>query len=314
MRAARPVNAGTIMFARNAFLLTLLALAALCPRAHAQELTPRAYWPAPAGTNVLVAGYQRNEGDILVDPSLPITGVESEIDYLQVTYTRVFGLLGRTASAQLSLPYADGVTAGTVDGEFLRRETRGPTDARIRLTVNLLGAPTMDAAAFVALRKNPRPIIGASLLVQAPTGEYDSDRLINLGTNRWAVKPAVGFILPLHRTWLLEGELGAWFFGDNDDFLGQTREQKAVVSAEIHLVKRVSPGFWAALDANYYSGGETRAGDGDWQSMQRNSRVGLTAVFPVRGRHAIRASFSTGITTRSGGEFDIYSLNYIYAW
>jgi hypothetical protein len=280
----------------------------------AQELTPRAYWPAPGGTNVLVAGYQWNRGDILIDPSLPITGVESKITYLQATYQRFFALFGRTAAVQFSLPYADGLTEGTVEGEFLRRETAGLTDPRLRLTVNLRGAPAMDAAGFMALRENPRTIIGASVLVQAPTGKYDGDRLINLGTNRWSIKPAVGIMLPLRRTWLFEAEVGCWFFADNDDFLGNTREQKPIISAEVHLVKRFAPGFWAALDANYYIGGETRTGDGDWQSLQRNSRAGFTVLFPIKGRHAFRGSYSTGVATRSGGDFDIYSLTYVYAW
>ncbi len=205
----------------------------------AQELAPRAYWPAPAGTNVLFLGYQRNTGDILVDPSLPLTGVESEIDYLMVGYQRFFGLFGRTAALQFSLPYADGSTEGILEDEFRQRTTVGLTDARLRLTVNLLGAPTMDVAGFQALRQDPQPIIGASLLVQAPTGGYDGDRLINLGTNRWAIKPAIGMILPLHPTWLFEAEVGVWLFGDNDDFLGETREQESIVSTEVHLIKRI---------------------------------------------------------------------------
>lgn len=280
----------------------------------AQELTPRAYWPLPVGTNVMVLSYQRNIGDIVVDPSLPITGVESEINYLQLSYQRALDLFGRSASVQLSLPYADGLTEGTVDGEFRQRKTVGLTDARLRMAINLTGAPAMDGAAFGALRADPKPIIGASFLVQAPTGAYDSDRLLNLGTNRWAVKPAFGMIVPLRPTWLFEIEVGAWFFGDNDDFLGETREQNAIVSTEMHLIKRIRPGFWASLDVNYYRGGDTRIGNDFNDDLQRNSRAGFTFVFPVKGRHALRGGFSTGIATRSGGDFEIYSLSYLYAW
>ena len=282
--------------------------------AAAQVLAPRAYWPAPVGTNVAVLSYQRNSGDILIDPSLPITGVESEIDYLQVGYQRFFGLFGRTAAAQLSLPYADGFTEGAVEGEFQRRNTTGFTDARLRLMINLRGAPAMDAGGFQALRADPQTIIGASLLIQAPTGAYDSDRLINLGANRWALKPALGMIVPLRPTWLFEIELGAWFFGDNDDFLGETRKQDPILSTEIHLIKRIRPGFWASLDANYDPGGETRIGDEFRDDLQRNARAGFTLVFPIRRRHALRAGFSTGISTRSGGDFEMYSLSWAYAW
>lgn len=293
---------------------SLLVATALSGMAGAQELAPRAYWPAPVGTDVLIVSYQRNTGDIVIDPSLPITGVESEIDFLQIAYQRAFDLFGRSASAQFSLPYADGFTEGIVDGEFRQRKTTGLTDARLRLAINLRGAPAMDVAGFQALRQDPKTIIGASLLVQAPTGEYDSDRLINLGTNRWAVKPAVGMIVPLHPTWLFEIDVGAWFFSDNDDFLGETREQDPVLSTEFHLIKRIRPGFWASLDANYYVGGETRVGDEFRDDLQRNSRAGFTLVFPIQGRHAIRTSYSTGLSTRSGGDFEMLSLSYLYVW
>ena len=294
-------------------LLLILLLHVLQPVA-AQELTPRAYWPMPVGTDVLILGYQRNTGDIVVDPSLPLTGVDSEIDYFQVAYQRAFPMFGRTATAQLSAPYSDGLTQGFVDGVYRERKTTGLVDSRLRLSVNLKGAPAMDSADFGALRKSPRTIIGASVIVQAPTGDYESDKFINIGTNRWAIKPALGMIVPLHRTWLFEIEIGAWFFTDNDDFLGETRKQDAIVAAEMHLVKRFRPGFWASLDANYYTGGETRIGSDIQDNLQRNSRAGFTVVFPLKRGLALRGSYSTGIATRSGGEFDMYSVGLMRIW
>jgi hypothetical protein len=44
-----------------------------CDIATAQELSPRAYWPMPNGSNVLAVGYQRTSGDIVTDPSLPLS-------------------------------------------------------------------------------------------------------------------------------------------------------------------------------------------------------------------------------------------------
>ncbi|MEJ2138980.1 MAG: transporter [Gammaproteobacteria bacterium] len=293
-------------------LATLCLL--LCDTVDAQELTPRAFWPLPNGTNVLSLAYQYSSGDILVDPSLPLTGVDSKINYLQVSYQRTFSLYGRTAGAQLSLPYSRGTTRGFVDGVFRDRDTVGLGDARLRLAVNLLGAPTMDPAGMQKLRSNPRTIVGASLLIQAPTGEYAAGKVVNIGTNRWSVKPAVGVIVPLHPTWLLEFEAGVWFFEDNDDFLGQTREQKPILSTEAHLIKRIRPGFWASLDANFYVGGRTRIDGGGTQNLQRNSRLGATVVVPFKRVHALRGSFSTGATTNAGGDYEIYNLSYLYAW
>ena len=201
-----------------------------------------------------------------------------------------------------------------VENEFRQRHVAGVADTRVRLAVNLKGAPSMDAAGFQALRRDPKPIVGASVLVQAPTGKYEADKVINIGTNRWAVKPAIGAILPMRPTWLFEFEIGAWFFLDNDDFLGQTREQDPVLSTEFHVVKRIRPGFWASLDANFYIGGRTRIGDVESDNLQRNSRVGATIVFPISRGHALRGSFSTGAVTESGGDFNMYSISYVRLW
>ncbi len=295
-----------------AFLLTTIA--PLFGTVSAQELAPRAYWPTPNGTNVLVLAYQKSTGDIVTDPSLPLTGVDSDIDYLQLSYQRTFSLAGRTSTMQLSVPYSQGRTEGLVDGEFLSRDTSGMGDARLRLSYNISGAPSMDAAGFKALRAAPQTIVGASLLIQAPSGDYEADKVINIGTNRWSIKPAIGVIWPMRPTWLLEFELGAWLFGDNDDFLGETRKQDPILSAEFHLVKRIQSGFWASLDANFYVGGRTSVNGGEQANLQRNSRFGATVVYPFKGRHAIRSSVSTGVVTESGGDFEIFALSYLYVW
>ena len=297
-----------------ACIVRLLVPAFLCGTVSAQELTPRAYWPTPNGTNVFVVAYQKSAGDIVTDPSLPLTGVDSDIDYLQLSYQRTFSLGGRTTTMQLSLPYSRGETAGVLDGEFLSRSTSGLGDTRVRLSYNIKGAPSMDRAGFQALRAAPQTIVGASLLVQAPTGDYDADKLINIGTNRWSIKPAIGVIWPIRATWLLEFEVGAWFFGDNDDFLDETRKQDPILSTEFHVIKRIRSGFWASLDANFYVGGRTSVSGNEQANLQRNSRLGATVVYPFKGRHAIRSSFSTGVVAESGGDFEMFTLSYIYAW
>jgi len=294
--------------------MALLAVTHWSAAALAQELAPRAYWPAPKGTNVIVAGYQYSGGDILTDPSLPVTGVDSSINFVQLTYQRTFSLLARTANIQLNLPYTWSSTDGFMEDEFRNREISGFTDARVRFSVNILGAPTMDRAGFQALRENPRPIVGVSILVQPPTGAYEADKVINAGTNRWSVKPAIGVIWPIRPSWLLEFEFGAWFFSDNDEFVGTTREQDPILSSEFHLVKTTRRNLWVSLDLNYYTGGRTTVDQTERADLQRNSRLGMTMVIPFKRRHAIRLAYSTGILTESGGDFEKFSLNYIRTW
>jgi hypothetical protein len=297
-------------FARPWVVAALLAASA----ADAQELVPRAYWPSPVGTNVVVLGYQHSGGDVVVDPSLPVTGVDSSIDYLQLSYLHTFDLGGRTATASIIQAVADGTTDGVFQGEAFSRRTVGATDTIGRLAVNIVGAPAMDREAFVAMTRDPQMIVGASVTVSAPTGQYDDDRVLNLGTNRWTVQPALGLIYPLSNTLLFEFETGLRFFQDNDEFLGQTREQDPVLSTQVHLIKRLSPGFWAALDANFYWGGRTRVDGERNQDLQRNSRFGGTVVYPFAPGHALRFGMSVGTVTETGGDYDLVSLAWIHAF
>jgi len=153
-----------------------------------------------------------------------------------------------------------------------------------------------------------------SILVQPPTGAYEADKVINAGTNRWSVKPAIGVIWPIRPSWLLEFEFGAWFFSDNDEFVGTTREQDPILSSEFHLVKTTRRNLWVSLDLNYYTGGRTTVDQTERADLQRNSRLGMTMVIPFKRRHAIRLAYSTGILTESGGDFEKFSLNYIRTW
>ena len=302
------------VLAMRVFAVLLTINLALASASYAQELNPRVYWPLPKDTNVLVFSYQNSSGDVVTDPSLPLTGVDSDIDFLSASYQRTLSLFGRSANLQLSLPYSEGRTEGLVEGEYRRRDTAGFGDARLRLSINLKGAPSMDRAQLRELVQNPKTIVGGSLLVQAPSGEYDPDRFINIGTNRWSVKPAIGMIWPIRSGWLFEAEAGVWLFGDNDEFVGQTREQDAIVSTEVHLIRLITPRVWASLDGNYYTGGRTSIDGNQRADLQRNARMGVTLYVALKGGHAVRGSYSSGVVTESGGDYEIINISYVYAW
>jgi hypothetical protein len=282
--------------------------------ANAQELSPRAYWPAPTGTNVVVAGYQGSSGDVVTDPTLPLTGVDSRIETLQLAYQRSFSLVGRSASVLVSLPYSSGTTTGDIAGEASRRDISDWGDTRVRLAINLKGAPAVDPEGFQRLVLARKPVLGASIQLSMPTGGYETDKLINVGTNRWAVKAELGYIAPFRSTWAAEFSFGTWFFGDNRDFLGSTREQEPIVSGEFHLIKTLRSGFWASLDVNYYTGGRSTVAGLDLADLQRNSRLGATLVFPFQRTHALKVAFSGGMTTETGQDFNSLQLIYSYIW
>jgi len=302
MRAIRPTVRALLCWA----LLSLSTAAGI-----AQDLSPRFYWPAPKGTKVVLIGFSYVSGGVLMDPSLPLYGVDSRTSTGFFAYMQTLSFLGRTTNAVVELPYSWGTTEGFVFGKAAQRDFSGLNDLGITLAVNLLGAPSMTPAEFQELRANPRPILGASIKVLAPTGHYDEDRLINVGANRWAFRPELGFVIPLRPRWLLELETGAWFFGDDDKYLPGTREQKPIFAAEVHLVRRFKPGFWASLEANYFIGGQQTIGGNQLVDVQRNARIGGTLVVPFRGRHAIKVGYSNALFTEFGNDFRQFLVSYI---
>ena len=291
----------------------LLVLGLLGARtALGQELSPRAYWPAPVGTQLFFAGYGYQTGDIVTNAALPIVDVDSRIHRLGLGYQKTLSLWGRTSNLRVEAPWVDGTTKGAVEGEPGRRDVSGLGDLSMTLSVNLLGAPAMSPGEYQAFRADPGPVVAASRKVLAPTGDYDEERLVNIGTNRWAARARVGYIQPLPNRWMFELSVGTWFFQDNDEFLGETLQQDPLTAVDASLVHRFAPGFWASLDGTYYFGGRTEVENVGRADFQRNSRVGISLAYPFGPGHALKGSYSVGVSTNAGGEFDIFSLNYVY--
>lgn len=291
----------------------ILGMALLLPafNANAQELSPRAYWPSPVGTQVLTVGYSHNSGDIIPDRSLPLTGVDSDIDSLVLGYRYTLDLWGRTANITVEAPYVNGASAGKrEDGLDLEREYEGVGDLGVTFSANLLGAPAMNKQEFRQERANFRHVLGASVKVVAPTGKYESDRVINIGANRWAAKVELGYIAVLNSQWVLETALGVWFFEDNDDFLELTKEQEPVVTWQGHLIHRFGPGFWASLDLNYYEGGRSTLDGRRLDDLQRDSKIGGTLVFPFGATRAVKLGYSKGSISDSDEDFDVFLISY----
>jgi hypothetical protein len=280
------------------------------PRLAAQELTPRAYWPAPRGVKMAIVGYSRVNGDVLFDSSVPVYGVESRVRTSVLGYLQTFGLWGRTANVVAELPYGWGSSEGFVGETPVGGSTSGFGDVGLTLGVNLLGAPSMTPVEFQAFRAHPRPILGVSLKVVVPTGQYDDKRLLNVGAHRWATRVELGYMIPLRPRWLLELDAGGWFFGDDVDFVAGRREQDPIFELQGHLVRRFRPGFWASLDVNYFEGGRQTIGGIRLGGVENNSRMGGVVVVPFGGRHAIKLGYFVPVHTESGNDYNQLLASY----
>jgi hypothetical protein len=307
LRSPKPVHARAASFALFAAWLAVIA-----GSAHGQELEPRQYSNIPTGLNFLFAGYGYSDGSVLFDPSVALENATVETNGPVVGYVRSIAVGG--LSAKVDGGVARVCLSGSADfrGEHVSRDVCGVSDARVRLSVNFFGAPAYQLREFANYRQNV--VLGASLTLIAPTGQYDSDRLVNIGTNRWATKIEVGMSKAV-RNWLFELALANTLYQDNDEFYGGvTRSQDPVVGFQAHLVRTFSSGLWVALDATQYHGGETTTAGRPDPNRLSNARFGLTVSVPVGGSQSIKLHASSGISTRTGSDFDTLAMAWQYRW
>ena len=278
----------------------------------AQELEPGAYWPIPTGLNIVTAVAAVNWGDVAFDPALPVDDASARIGTGAFAFTRAFGVGGRSANVGVVVPVVKGHLEGLFLGEPTEVDKFGLGDPKIKFGFNVFGAPAMTPSEFV--RYQQRFLVGVSVSVVPPLGQYDSTRVINLGTNRWSFKPEIGLSRSRGK-WILEVMFGAWLFTDNTNFRnGGTRAQDPIVAAQFHLTHRFTPAMWLAADANFYYGGRTTVNGAINVDLQRNSRVGATFSKGIDRHQAIRASVSRGAYTTIGADFISVAVGYNYAW
>jgi len=292
--------------------LLSIALSSLPASANAQALEPRAYANAPVGLNFLILGYAYQQGDVLLDPSVPLEDTSVEIHSSVLAYVRSIDVWGKSGKIDMIIPYAWLSGKGKVEGEGRSRRVSGFADPALRFSVNLYGAPSLSLEEFKSYRQDT--ILGVSLQVTMPFGQYDSDKLANIGTNRWSFKPEVGISQALGR-WTLEGSAGVTIYTKNDDFFGgKTREQDPIYSLQGHLIYNFPRGIWAALNTTYYTGGRTTIDGVEGNDLQKNWRFGATLALPISLHHSIKLYASTGVYTRTGDEFDLVGIAWQYRW
>ena len=219
---------------------------------------------------------------------------------------------GRSGKFSIIVPY--GWISGTAElaGQPQQREISGLGDARFRFSVNFFGAPALSLKEFANYRQDT--IVGASLELTVPSGQYDPNKLVNNATNRWSIKPELG----ISKAWgPLTAELSAAarIFSDNGDFLdGSTREQDPIYSLQGHLIYALRSGIWLAVDGTYYTGGQTTVDGISNDDLLRNTRLGVTLALPVNRYNSVKLYASTGVATRTGGDYDLIGIAWQVRW
>lgn len=297
--------------------MVLLALRLL----KAQDLAPRAYIISPLHSNAIILTYSFFDGSIDYNGIVPIGGATGTYSVPIISYYHSFSLFGRSANVVGSLPYAVGNFHGTVSGAGTNIYRSGLLDSVFRVSVNLKGGPAMPADKFIKWKQ--KMLLGASLRVVAPTGQYDLTKLINWGANRWGFKPEFGYS-QRWGNWVVDGYFGVWFFTTNHDFWSRnmyyagtrSQSQNPIGAVEGHLSYDFNKyRMWASLDGNFWFGGATSVG-GVENPLSRltNSRLGGTFSVPISKHQSLKFSYSNGTHIRFGGNYQNVSAAWQYSW
>jgi hypothetical protein len=255
--------------------------------------------------------------------TVPITGATGIYNVPVFSYYHSFSFFGRSANLTASLPYGMGTFSGEVLGKGRSVYRSGLLDFSARLSVNLLGGPAMQLQQFAGWKQ--KRLLGASLKVVAPTGQYDPTKLINWGIHRWAFKPELGYS-ERWGNWVLDGYAGVWFYTTNPAFYDipfpKPQTEAPIGSLEGHLsydfkklggLKKLRG--WASLDGNFWWGGIAALnGIPNPQTKQTSSRIGGTVSLPFKKHQSIKVAYSTGTYGRFGGNYQNLQMAWQYSW
>jgi len=292
---------------RNVIVFFLITL-----QVYAGEIEPRSYVNTPVGVNFLLAGYSYSEGGLSTVSSSPIKDAELKIDYGILAYARSLDVWGKSGKIDVIMPYAHLSGDAMVADELRKRNVSGLTDPRFRFSVNFYGAPALSLPEFANYQQDL--IIGASIQVSAPLGQYDEEKLVNLGNNRWFIKPDVGISKALG-DFVVELSTGVFIFSDNEDFFGgKVLEQEPVYTSQIHVTYNLGRGVWAALSGTYDYGGRTTVDGLRNDDLQKNSRVGGTVAFPLNQQNSIKIFANSAVETTVGSDYDMFGILWQHRW
>jgi hypothetical protein len=275
----------------------------LTQTAGALDLELRRWGHLPLDRHFVGLGYAQVDSDIALDPALELENVEMNLDVLAAKYIYSFESFGKSSRIDITQTFQDGQWDGLLQGAPAETSRQGLGDTLVRYSINLYGAPALKSDEYVAYRRsrNSETIIGAGLVVRLPTGEYQEDRLINLGQNRFVLRPQIG-IQHSRGPWTFEFNTDIAFFDTNDDFFGGNRlEQEPLYIFIASAAYNFRPGFWAGAGIAYDYGGESEVNGDNKDNRQQNEAWGANISYPLSRRVGVSLLYIETKTKRSTG-------------
>ncbi len=278
-----------------------------------QDLEPGFLSAMPIGGNIGIASYGYSQGEILLDKSLPIEDLNAKMSIIALGYFRSFKLFNRLAKFDVVVPYAIGDYSGLLEGEGATTYRNGFGDPLARISMILIGADPLKPQDFFKTEQKKFKL-GVSLRAKIPTGQYDPEKFINLGANRWAMRAALAGSYTIKNKLVLESHVSGWFFQENDNFFGgNSLQQDPLWGLQFHATYIFKPGVWLAASLGGVRGGTTQI-NGEEQARQKNNRYGLSFSYRLNNKNSLKAAYTNGLFTAAGADFDTYAIAYQFLW
>lgn len=267
---------------------------------YSQDLEPRRWNILPLGTQVVGGGYAYTSGDILFDPTLEIEDATVDANTFVLQYVRPFKIGNKFARVDVRLPISFVHWKGLLNGEYASAGRNGFTDSRIRLSMNLLGPKASGPKElFQYFKENPvNTTVGVSIAVTLPTGLYHADKLLNIGQNRFVIRPQIG-VLHNRGKWSYELTSSVIFFTENNDFFGgNLRSQKPMFAVQGHIIKRFESKLWASISAGTGAGSKSTINNVSKDDRRNDVLASLALGYPISKKQSLKLAYVYSRTTR----------------
>ena len=296
----------------------------------------RAYWKGRAGTNVFSFQYLRWDidatGSLQFDPGAYIyPGADTEASVFVLTWSRHMTLINRPSvlsvnllggtvdvAADTDLVPPEFLPPGLVPSDSFSQSSSGYADPNVQIVVNLLGTPPLKSTVDL-LNYEPGWTLDAAVMLGVPIGEYDGDKFVNLGLNRWygrlalPIKYHFGVFAPGYRS-SFELTPSVWLFAENDDFVGQKLDNDPLWQLEAHLTHDFTRGFFGSLDALYRGGFQSEINSTQVGDELDVGNLGFTLNFQITDNVTMRTGYSSNVFGDDNLDNSILRMQFDYAW
>jgi hypothetical protein len=293
-------------------VMTTVAALTLTSAAANAQVPPRFYWKTLQGTNAVPVIAMSVSGNVNpLDPSLKFDPSASlSADIAIAGYAKMCPVWNKAAMLAVLVPM------GRIEGDFLdtggslsRAASSGFGDPMIEFNINLIGPPPIMNLPDM-FRYEPGFSLDLIVDVAFPLGQNDSTQPLNLGQNRWYGRIGAPIVwqlgpwIPASRT-TLEFLPSVWFFGDNDDFVGNNLHSDPTFALEAHLTRNFTSKFWGSLDANYSSSGDATISNPSTSTTASGSdltQVGFTLGYQLNESLALTIGYKSTLNNDAASD------------